>query len=112
MPFGFGKPQLITWENIVDHNVKVNAPYFIHIVEKRKLFEIRKNDRDYQVGDRLCYQVNHDDRYNVWEIYKERVGQIPMTYEIIYVHSGLGLAEGYVALSIRPWEAKFGGGAS
>lgn len=36
---------------IVIHNLKINSCYFEHVINKEKTFEIRKNDRNFQVGD-------------------------------------------------------------
>ncbi|MBC1358295.1 DUF3850 domain-containing protein [Listeria booriae] len=33
------------------HNLKINSEYFLPIKQDLKCFEIRKNDRNYQVGD-------------------------------------------------------------
>lgn len=35
------------------HNLKVLNEYFIHLISDDKKFELRKNDRDYKVGDML-----------------------------------------------------------
>lgn len=35
------------------HELKILSKYFWDIVVEQKTFEIRKNDRDFQVGDRL-----------------------------------------------------------
>ncbi|EAK9780846.1 ASCH/PUA domain-containing protein [Listeria monocytogenes] len=35
------------------HELKILSEYFWDIAEGRKTFEIRKNDRDFQVGDTL-----------------------------------------------------------
>ncbi|EAA0362612.1 DUF3850 domain-containing protein [Listeria monocytogenes] len=35
------------------HELKILSEYFWDIAEGRKTFEIRKNDRDFQVGDIL-----------------------------------------------------------
>lgn len=44
---------------MVTHRIKLEPRYFDRILSGQKTFEIRKNDRDYQVGDRLsmypCY---------------------------------------------------------
>jgi len=51
----------------------------------KKKVEIRFNDRDYQTGDILEFGTN--ERY-----YK---------FRITHIHSGLGLKEGFVALSVE-----------
>lgn len=38
------------------HELKVWPEFFLHIEEGDKNFEIRKNDRDFQVGDRVLLQ--------------------------------------------------------
>jgi hypothetical protein len=35
------------------HRLKTESKYFNDVLYNRKSFEVRKNDRDYQVGDRL-----------------------------------------------------------
>ncbi|TDX86206.1 DUF3850 domain-containing protein [Epilithonimonas xixisoli] len=35
------------------HKLKLRQPFFDDVYFNRKEFEVRKNDRDYQVGDRL-----------------------------------------------------------
>ena len=36
------------------HELKIDRKYFIPIVQGKKTFEVRKNDRDFQVGDFLA----------------------------------------------------------
>lgn len=36
------------------HELKVDREYFIPIVQGKKTFEVRKNDRDFQIGDFLA----------------------------------------------------------
>lgn len=38
------------------HELKVWPEFFHHIQNREKPFEIRKNDRDFQVGDRVLLQ--------------------------------------------------------
>ena len=57
------------------HNLKTHPPYFQEVWDERKNFEIRTNDRDFQVGDILHLQewdpsgvapanpLDHDTRY-------------------------------------------------
>lgn len=35
------------------HDLKIERSYLLEIIEGRKTFEIRKNDRDYHIGDYL-----------------------------------------------------------
>lgn len=42
------------------HNVKIDTIYLSDVVSGIKTFEIRKNDRDYKVGDRV---VMSDGKY-------------------------------------------------
>lgn len=36
------------------HELKVDRKYFISIAQGKKTFEVRKNDRDFQIGDFLA----------------------------------------------------------
>jgi len=38
---------------MIVHRVKIEPRYIERLLSGQKTFEIRKNDRDYQVGDRL-----------------------------------------------------------
>jgi ASC-1-like (ASCH) protein len=40
----------------MEHRLKTIQPYFNEVVDGKKNFEIRKNDRDYQVGDTLLLE--------------------------------------------------------
>jgi len=76
------------------HNLKISMEYYAHIKEGKKRFEVRYNDRDYQVGDVLRLQeINTKTGY-------DKLGS--SCYIIIYVHTGLGMQEGYVVLGIEP----------
>ncbi|MDF2611454.1 MAG: hypothetical protein K0R92_2928 [Lachnospiraceae bacterium] len=37
----------------MQHNLKTLQPYFDDVKSGKKKFELRRNDRDYQVGDKL-----------------------------------------------------------
>jgi hypothetical protein len=74
------------------HSFKTIKPYFEEIWEKRKSFEIRKNDGNYKVGDyiRLCeYDMNAKEKLE-----REIEGQI--TYILDKCE---GLKEGYCVIS-------------
>lgn len=36
------------------HNFKINSIYFEPVINKKKTFEIRKNDRNFRLGDYIC----------------------------------------------------------
>lgn len=88
------------------HEIKIDPKYLIRIIEEEKMFEVRINDRDYQVGDIIKFlpvenketNFNSDNKLNVNSIIKMK---IPF-YKITYIHSGLGMKDGYVIWSIKP----------
>ena len=75
------------------HRIKIKWPYLAHILEGKKTFEVRINDRDYQVGDELEFDPIDDDRYPVVQV-------VPV-FEVVYVHCGYGVAPGFVVLGIQ-----------
>jgi ribosomal protein S17 len=38
------------------HFIKIEPKYFLHVINKTKKFEIRKNDRKYKIGDIVVLQ--------------------------------------------------------
>ena len=69
------------------HDLKIQRMYLDRILTGEKKFEIRLNDRDYQVGDLLRLNpINTECTYY---------------FNITYIHAGLGMAEGYVVLGIE-----------
>ena len=71
------------------HRIKITDERYENISRGLKKAEIRYNDRDYQKDDVL--QFMDEDGLN------ERTDAL---YKVSHIHSGLGLAEGYVCLSI------------
>ena len=80
------------------HKVKIHESYADAVLSGEKNFEIRYNDRGYQKGDRLKFYVTEDGS----SFHIPSHGLFEKEYEITYVHSGLGMADGYVALAIKP----------
>ena len=78
------------------HELKIKQVYLIRILTGEKTFEIRKNDRDFQVDDCIKFLPLVDDNYNAYDV------ETPLPlFSIKYVLSGFeGLADGYVALGI------------
>ena len=76
------------------HNLKIEKPFADAIVEGRKTFELRRNDRGFNAGDTVVFQCVDG---NV-EL-KHRINA--RRYRITYVLSGHGMREAYVAFGIR-----------
>lgn len=70
------------------HTLKIQDVYYERIINNLKSFEVRKNDRDFQVGDLI--------NFTAVATCFQRIG----TWRIVYVHSILGMQEGYVVLGL------------
>lgn len=75
------------------HEVKVWTEFWCAIESERKPFEVRFNDRNYQVGDTM-HLLDFD---NATETYTGREAWRVITF----VLRGWGLQDGYVALGLR-----------
>ncbi len=74
------------------HELKIQPKYFRAILDGKKTFEIRKNDRGYKVGDKVVLKEWKDDKYLGGEI-----------HGVIKYMNGdefEGLRDGYVVFSI------------
>jgi hypothetical protein len=80
------------------HALKTHKKYWREIAEGRKTFELRKNDRDFRVGDALTlYEFDEDeDRFTGWVIDQVDIVGILTPEEFP------GLRHGNVILSIVP----------
>lgn len=81
------------------HELKINSEFAKPILTGDKTFEIRKNDRGFQKGDRINFKVNLDD----WSLRnRDTVKEFEnKLYVITYVLNGWGLENGYVVFGIR-----------
>lgn len=74
------------------HYLKIDPIYINEIINGNKVFEVRKNDRNFQEGDKIVFQEYWNSKY-----LERRV-----IAEITYIlHSFIGLKEGYVVLGIK-----------
>lgn len=73
------------------HDLKIEPKYFQDIIDDRKRFEIRKNDRDYRDGDVLFLREWKNGKYTGREI------RCIVPYVLKNVD---GLSDGYAILSI------------
>jgi hypothetical protein len=76
-----------------DHTLKTWPEYFQPVADGLKWFEIRKNDRDFKVGDILLLQEWN----NVTQLYTGRYMSVRVDYM-----TDFGQPEGQVVMSIAP----------
>ena len=74
------------------HILKTVNPYFSKIWTLHKLFEVRKNDRDFQVDDELILQ-----EFDPEEGYLGREIRVKVNY---ILHDHPGLKPGYIVMQI------------
>ena len=80
----------------MEHHIKLKQPYCDPVLHGEKTFEVRNNDRNYQRGDRVVFiPVDESGEHQIEHSVKNKV------YYITYVHSGLGLAPGFVVFGIK-----------
>ena len=82
------------------HDLKILKEYFDAKLVGIKPFEIRKNDRDFQVGDYLRPREIVPTP-GTSPVIHEYTGRVLIT-EVVYILRGVGLQDGYVALGERP----------
>ena len=76
-----------------EHVLKIYPKYFDDILEGNKNFEIRKNDRDFRVGDYIILREWDNIHYSGRQI------RAKITYMLD--DKFIGLADGYVAMGIK-----------
>lgn len=54
-----------------NHDLKILPPYFAAVLDGRKTFEIRKDDRGFQAGDTVTLR-EYDPEYKGWAVSEER----------------------------------------
>lgn len=77
----------------MEHRLKIMPEYFEAVVEGRKTFELRKDDRGYAVGDTLVL-CEWDGKEYTGREYRCRIGYMLEGYT--------GLSPGYAVLGIAP----------
>lgn len=76
------------------HALKIQPKYFTEVLHGKKKFELRKDDRGYQVGDLVTLQEYSNGEYTGREI-----KNIPIIY-ILRNCPEYGLKEGYCILGL------------
>lgn len=95
------KSEHLTNDESVTHHIKLNIKYCNDVYDGKKTFEVRYNDRNYKVGDKIDFiPVNSDGKITEHKI----SGKI---YEITYILEKFtdALEKGYVVFAIIPYEA-------
>lgn len=76
------------------HQLKIEPQFFDDVVSGKKTFEIRKNDRDFKVGDFLALDEYADNKFS---------GRCCLVEALYILYGGTkSLPLGYVCMSIRP----------
>lgn len=81
------------------HTLKIKTKYFVDVTMGLKTFELRKNDRDYQVGDLITFEVINA----TGDIFPKEYNVFQITY-ILKDCPEYGLDKDYVILGIKPLE--------
>jgi hypothetical protein len=77
------------------HELKTWPPFFGDIIEGRKSFELRRNDRNFECGDDL--------RLREWNPEtKEYTGRETIRYVALILTKHEGLAEGFALMGLVP----------
>lgn len=85
------------------HKIKLKIEFCDAVLNGEKTFEIRKDDRCYQKGDRIRFVPVLGGPYLEFPHGDEKVSHpvADREYEITFVLHGWGLEEGYAALAIK-----------
>ena len=91
------------------HELKIKHEYLVEITLGNKMFELRKNDRDYQVGDLIRF-IKAERIRSVHEIeWEEPDIDKDALYKITYILKDVpeyGLKKGYCILGIKRLEVR------
>ena len=79
------------------HNIKIKESFSDAVNRGDKTFEVRKNDRGYQKGDHVRFEVLYDS--DGCEMIDHPLSK--KCFEITYVLSGWGIEDGYCVFGIK-----------
>ena len=80
-------------ESITTHELKIHPTFFKDVVSGHKTFELRKNDRDYKLGDALLLREWDNEKYT---------GHHALMYVCYILRDHPLLTENTVCLGIKP----------
>ena len=87
------------------HKLKLFPEYFDAVVNGIKTFEIRKNDRDYKVGDTLRLYEFDPEEEEFSRLPEKRTCNVAVTYILTHEDFPDGIPEDYCVMGIRLREA-------
>lgn len=82
------------------HEIKLDISFCDLVNDGIKTFEVRKNDKNYQIGDLVRFKPVGVCFHPVEHPIKDK------TYKITYVLSGWGIEEGFCVFAIKESEAE------
>lgn len=74
------------------HELKTWPEYFNAIAKGEKTFEVRKNDRDFQVNDILVLQE--------YDPMTKKYTGVELTFRVGYILYGMGVEGGYCVMAL------------
>lgn len=77
------------------HEIKIQKQFAEAVLDGRKTFEVRENDRGYQAGDQVVFKVMDG------ELLIENHALNRKTFDITYVLNGWGIKNNYVVFGIK-----------
>lgn len=93
------------------HQLKIDYDWGIVKAEGKKPFEVRMNDRNYQVGDLVCYEVINKNKAQSQEDLKKIEELEKEVFVIEYVLNNdicrFGIRPGYVVFSEKQYKNEF-----
>lgn len=84
----------------ITHQLMLNSHFVDAVYSGRKTFEVRRNDRGFQTGDRIVFTPFRSGETDRAKMYPEHPIK-DEEYEIVYILNGWGLKEDFVVLGIR-----------
>ncbi len=86
---------------MTEHSLKIYPVFYDAVANGAKTFEIRKNDRDYQVGDTLCMREFTGRGSDGVDNYTGRVVYAKVTYVLTSEDFPRAIVDGYAVLGIE-----------
>jgi len=83
----------------MEHYLKIERPFADAVIDGRKRFETRRNDRGYNAGDTIRFHCVEQGEETPHKINSKE-------YRIVYCQNGYGLREAFVAFGFEELRGK------